>query len=186
MNTWNTAVITSKGHNLLAKLIAGSSLTITRAVTGDVYVTPEALQSQTDISNPIQTLQIHPVSYPEEGTCALPVVLRNDDLQSGYTAMQVGCYAMDPDEGEILYFIAQAERDNGTPIPSASEMPGYSAQWTFYFKFGQADGVNVTVDPSNSLTIEAAQEMIDNLTVNFQQQLNDKMDADADIDCGTF
>ena len=163
MNIWENAVITSKGINLLAKLIEGTSMTITRVVTGDVYVTPGLLQQQTDISNPRQTLDVQSVSYPEEGKCAVTVTLSNDELNSGYTAMQVGCYAMDPDEGEILYFIAQAEKDTGTKIPSASEMPGYSAEWTFYFKYGQADGVNVTVDPSNSVTIAMAKKMIDDL-----------------------
>ena len=165
MNIWENAVITSKGINLLAKLIEGTSMTITRVVTGDVYVTPGLLQQQTEISNPKQTIDIQSVSYPEEGKCAVTATLSNDELNSGYTAMQVGCYAMDPDEGEILYFIAQAEKDTGTKIPSASEMPGYSAEWTFYFKYGQADGVNVTVDPSNSVTIAMAKKMIDDLNV---------------------
>lgn len=178
MNTWENAVITNKGIALLAKLIEGTNLTITKVVTGSGYITPGLLQQQTDVSEPKQTLAIHPVSYPDAGKCAIPVSLSNEDLTSGYTAMQVGCYAMDPDEGEILFFVAQAEKDTGTKIPSASEMPGYSAEWTFYFQYGQADSVNVTVDPANTVTFTTIQ--------NIQQQLDNKMEIDADIDCGTF
>ena len=31
-------------------------------------------------------------------------------------------------------------------------MPGYSAEWTFYFQYGQADSVSVTVDPAAAVT----------------------------------
>ena len=68
---------------------------------------------------------------------------------------------MDPDEGEILYFIAQAETGTGTIIPSVSEMPGYSAEWTFYFQYGQADSVEVVVDPSGTVTREEMGAFID-------------------------
>lgn len=161
MNIWENAVITSKGIALLTKLLEGTSLTITKVVTGAGYVTPGLLQQQTAISDPKQTLAIRPVIYPEEGKCALPVSLTNEALTSGYTAMQIGCYAMDPDEGEILYFIAQAETGTGTIIPSVSEMPGYSAEWTFYFQYGQADSVEVVVDPSGTVTREEMGAFID-------------------------
>ena len=84
--------------------------------------------------------------------------LTNDDLNSGYTAYQVGVYATDPDEGEILFFIAQAMTNKGTEIPSSTEMPGYSAEWSFYFSYGQADGVEVTVDPSNAVSVKMFEE----------------------------
>lgn len=148
MNIWANAVITQKGLALQAKLIKGTTLAITKAVTGASFVTPGLLSQQTAVSNPKQELSLRPVTYPEEGKCAVSGSLTNDDLTTGYTAMQVGFYATDPDEGEILYFIAQAENGTGTAVPSKTEMPGYSAEWTFYFRYGQADDVNVTVDPS--------------------------------------
>lgn len=152
MNIWENAVITNKGLALQAKLISGTTLTITRAVTGSGYVSPTLLAQQTAVSNPEQALAFRPISYPETGKVAVPAYLTNDDLQTGYTAMQVGFYATDPDEGEILYFIAQAASGTGTVVPSESEMPGYTAEWTFYFKYGQADEVDVTVDPANTIS----------------------------------
>lgn len=157
MNIWENAVITNKGLALLAKLVSGTSLTITKAQTGSGYVTPGLLQSQTAVSSPKQTMSFRPVSYPEEGKVRVPAFLTNDDLETGYTAMQVGFFAQDPDEGEILYFIAQAESGTGTTIPSESEMPGYSAEWDFYFQFGRADSVTVTVDPTNAVSYNELQ-----------------------------
>ena len=147
---WSNAVITTKGLALLSKLIEGDTLTITRAVTGSGTVATSALPAQTAVTQQQQTLSFRNISYPASGKCAVPVYLTNDDLATGYTATQVGVFATDPDAGEILFFIAQANSGEGTVVPSATEMPGYSAEWTFYFQYGQATSVSVTVDPSNT------------------------------------
>lgn len=160
MNIWENAVITTKGLALQAKLISGTSLIITRAVTGAGYVNPTLLPSQTAVTTPKQTLVFKSLSYPEAGKVAVPAYITNDGLTTGYTAMQVGFYATDPDEGEILYFIAQATSGTGTVVPSAAEMPGFTAEWTFYFQYGQADTVNVTVDPSNTVSRSDVTTMI--------------------------
>lgn len=159
-NTWANAVMTNKGLALQAKLLAGTTLTITKAMTGSGTVATASLPSQTAVSSPQQTLSARTVSY-SGGAAAVPFYLGNDSLATGYTAMQVGVYAQDPDEGEILYFIAQAATGGGTYVPSNTEMPGFSAEWTFYFAIGQADEVEVTVDPAHSVSQEEAQQMID-------------------------
>lgn len=152
-NIWQNAVITNKGRNLLAKLVGGTSLTITRAVTGAGYVTPSLLPQQTKVSTIKQTLQLRPATYPDLGEVCVSAYLENNSLSVGYTALQVGIYAQDPDEGEILYFIAQAS-GTGTVIPSGVEMPGYSAEWNFYFTYGQADNVTVTVSQTGAVSRE--------------------------------
>lgn len=175
MNTWENTVLTDKGRALMAKLTQGNTLNITRAETGAGFVTPGLLTKQTAVTDPKQTLNFRPVSYPETGKCALPVALKNEGLTTGYEATQVGIYAMDPDEGEILFFLSQAPDSNkGTPIPSETEMPGYSAEWTFYLQYGQADGVNVTVDPTGTVSREEMEQYIDK---EFVPITNEQIDA---------
>lgn len=153
MNVWANTVITEKGLALLAKLAQGNTLDIVEAVTGTGWVTPGLLQKQTGVTNPKTTMAFRPVSYPENGACSMPVTMTNDGLDIGYEATQVGVFATDPDEGKILFLIAQSvTADKGTTVPSETEMPGYSAEWTFLFKYGQADGVNVTVNPANTVS----------------------------------
>ena len=153
MNVWANAVITEKGLALLAKLTQGNTLDIIEAVTGAGFVTPGLLQKQTDVTDKKQPLKARPVSYPETGKCDLPLTMTNEGLANGYKATQVGVFANDPDEGKILFFIAQSiTADVGTTVPSEKEMPGYSAEWTFSLQYGQADGINVTVDPSNTVS----------------------------------
>lgn len=160
MNIWENTVLTDKGIGLLTKLMEGNTLDITRAVTGANYVNPTLLREQTEIINPKQTLKFREITYPDEGKCKLPVWLDNDDLDEGYTAMQVGVFAKDPDEGEILFFIAQANRDTGTIVPNKAESPGYSAEWNFYFNFGSADGVTLLVDPTNVVTYPIMEQYV--------------------------
>lgn len=156
MNVWANAVITTKGLSLQAKLTQGHTLTITRATAGTGYINPVLLAQQTDVIGQMQNLALQPASYPEEGKCAMQVVLTNDEILTGYTARQVGIYAEDPDDGEILYFIAQSANElSGTVVPSTYEMPGFSSEWTFYFKYGQADNVTVMVEPTGFVSHDA-------------------------------
>ena len=166
MNTWSDAVVTAKGFALQSKLMQGHSLRITRAVSGAGYVPPVTLYNQTAVSSIVQTLNFRDVRYTDDGRCACTVYLDNDGLNKAYTAMQIGFYAEDPDEGEILYFIAQAASGNGEHVPSAVEMPGYSSEWTFYFKYGQADDVTVVIDPANTASIAMLNEKADKDLVN--------------------
>lgn len=158
MNIWANSVFTQKGLALQAKLIKGTKLTITRATAGAGYVTPGLLMQQTTVGDERHDLIFESVTYPEEGRCVLRCRLTNHGLLGGFTAMQVGVYANDPDEGEILYFIAQAESDTGTVVPSMTESPGFAAEWNFSVQYGQADEVEVTVDPANAVSISTYNE----------------------------
>lgn len=161
MNVWNNAVITDQGIALLTKLIAGNTLDITRVIAGTGYVTPGLLQSQTEVIDAWTELDIHPVSYPEFGKCKLSVTITNDDVESGKLVRMIYVMARDPDEGEIIFALAQSvNSEQGTQVPSAAEMPGYSSEWTFYFQYGRADGVNVMVDSTAYVSREEMEAYI--------------------------
>lgn len=153
MNVWNNVVITDKGLNLLAKLTQGNSLIITKAVAGTGFVSPDLLGQQTEVSEPKQELKFLNAYYPNLGECALPVLLSNEGLTEGYKVTQIGVFAMDKDEGEILYLIIQSvSAEIGTIVPSEEEMPGYTAEWKLFLQYGQADKVIVTTDPANLIS----------------------------------
>lgn len=164
------AKTTDKGDALLAKLAEGHTLDITRALSGSGTVDETLLKQQTTVSNPQQTVAIHPVAYPEAKKCKLPITITNAGLASSYTATQIGVYANDPDEGEILFFLAQAS-GAGTSIVAEALQPGYSANFDFYIGFGDADGVNVTVDPSNSVTQEGMENYVNTTIVAYQEAI---------------
>lgn len=161
MNKWANTVVTEKGLALLAKLTQGNTLNIVEAFTGTGFVAPGVLVKQTAVTNPKQILTLQHVVYPENGKCAITMSLTNEGIGTAYDATQVGVFAEDPDEGKILFFITQAvDAASGTHIPSETEMPGYSAEWTFTFQYGQADGVTVLVDPSHTVSWEEMQQYV--------------------------
>lgn len=175
MNQWANTVLTDKGAALLSKLTQGNTLNITKAITGSGFVTPGLLTKQTEVTDPQQELTFRPVSYPEEGQCAITVALKNEGLAVGYKATQVGLYATDPDEGEILFFITQStDAASGTIVPSETEMPGYSAEWTFYLKYGQADGVTVEVYAAGTVSREEMEQYVNQ---RFVPITNEQIDA---------
>lgn len=153
------AEVTDKGKALLAKLAEGSTLEITEAVSGSGTVDTTLLAQQTTVATPQQTVTIQPVAYPGEKQCKLPITIRNDGLTTSYTATNIGVFANDPDEGKILFFLAAAVGP-GTSIVAEKLQPGYSADFEFYVGFGNADGVSVTVDPSNSVTQEGLENYV--------------------------
>lgn len=179
MNIWQNAVMTNLGLALQSKLISGNTLTITKVVIGSGYVTPGLLMQQTNVTEPKKTLtQVSSISYPEEGKCAIKININNDDVVTGYTAKQIGFFANDPDLGEILYCIAQAETGQGTIVPADYEMPGYSAEWTFYFEYGMADDVTVVVDPAGAISMD---QMIAYVSQNYILKTGDTMTGDLYI-----
>ena len=48
----------------------------------------------------------------------LPVKLSNEGIDLKYSMYQIGVFADDPDEGEILYMICQTSTEEGEEVPS--------------------------------------------------------------------
>lgn len=161
MAVWENAIITNRGLALLAKLASGNSLSLVRAVAGSGTVDPAELQYQTAVAEEKQDLTFGIQSYPEEGKCAVTVRLNNTAVSNAYFVNQIGIMAFDPDDGEILLLISQEASGTGTEVPSEAQTPGFSVEWTFYIQYGQADGVEVTVDPSNTVSAGEVQAMLD-------------------------
>ena len=154
MGKW-TATVTNKGYALQAKLLSTDKLNITRVVSGSGSCAVTQLINQTAVSGIKQELTVDSLSYDKYGNARLKVVLNNIGLTTGYDVRQIGIYATDPDEGEILYAITQA--DEAEPVPSISEQPnGFYCSWDFTLTYSNSENVNVTIDPSDSISREAA------------------------------
>ena len=153
MNIWKSALITAAGLTLQSKLMAGQTLQITKIEAGTGRVNEDVLADQTAVKNTAMELSMNPVRVLGEGQVLLPVYLLNNNVETAFDITQVGVYANDPDDGEILFFIAQVDAESdGEHVPSKTEMPAFSIEWFFKFSFGNADGVTVTIDPAGFVT----------------------------------
>lgn len=154
MNLWENTVITDKGAALQNKLFSGQPLQITGAAAGTKKVPAVNLRSQTDVSGEKQKLTLQ-TSKIENNNVVLPILLENTGLEESYSLWQIGFYAEDPEEGEILYCLSQtAEAKN---IPSMSESPGFSITWDFYFKSSVDVPIEVNINSSGLVSIEKYQ-----------------------------
>lgn len=93
---------TDKGLALTAKTAAGACLRVTRVVGGSGHTT--------DVPNAEELEAIQQTLAVGEARCAgntavLPVTLAAVELENSYTLTELGVYAEDPKEGEILYCV---------------------------------------------------------------------------------
>ena len=154
MNIWENAVLTDKGTALQAKLIQGQTLKISRVTTGSKKVPIVDLRQQTDVTEGGYDITLQPSRTEGEKTI-LPVLLENTSLKESYDLWQVGFFAEDPEEGEILYCLAQASE--ARHIPSATEGPGFSITWDFVIKTSNTTPFEVDLDSVGLVSIEQYQ-----------------------------
>ena len=149
--SWTNAVVTEAGLALQAKLVDGQTLGFLRVAAGTGTVDPSVLANQTALANEKQTLTFQPPNVLDGAKIKVPVMLNNIGLETGYMMQQLGFFANDPDNGEILYAIVQDEV--GDAVPSQTESPGFVIEWAFVFQFGNASEVTVTLDPVGLVSI---------------------------------
>jgi len=117
MADFEGTILTKKGINLITKALTGATIEFTKIQLGDGVwdesVNPEKL---TSLVSPKLNLPIQELEIVGDGTVRLRFVLTNTGLSEGFFIREIGIFANDPDEGEILYAVAYAE--NGDFIPA--------------------------------------------------------------------
>ena len=101
------AVLTAKGIALLAKAQAGRcTIKLTKAATGDgSYSDGEALTNRTALKSKKQEFALITVTTQNQSNVYVKFIITNKQ-DTGNLKNEVGIYAQDPDEGEILYALA--------------------------------------------------------------------------------
>lgn len=155
MDIWENTVLTDQGKALQAKLLQGQTLKIKRVTTGASKVPIVNLRQQTNVTAGGYDITLQPSRTEGEKTI-LPVLLENTGLKESYDLWQVGFFAEDPDEGEILFCLSQASQ--AKHVPSETESPGYSVTWDFYFNTSNTVPFEVVLNSSGLVNIEAYQE----------------------------
>lgn len=154
MNIWENTVLTDKGKALQAKLLSGQTLKIKRVTTGAKKVPVVDLRQQLDVTEGGYDITLQPTRTDGE-KMIVPVLLENVGLKESYELWQVGFYAEDPNEGEILFCLAQAVQAKN--IPSEEESPGFSITWDFYFDISNTAPFEVVLNSTGLVNIEAYQ-----------------------------
>lgn len=119
MGAFKASVITDKGKTLSAKAVTSPhSLQFTKiAISEDILA--GAIEGFTDIGTIKQEKPISEITEIDDYNIKVGAVFDNTALPTGYYVRNIGLYALDPDEGEILYSVSIAE-------DPADWMPPYS------------------------------------------------------------
>lgn len=142
------AILTDKGIQLIAKLMATKGpLDITRAEVGDGDLPPDAaLETMEALVNPIMDALLAGCDYTGSGEATITMQVNSINVEHGFFAKEIGVYAQDPDEGEILYAVMTfGERPEW--IRAVNDTIMKFATFCLTIIVGRVERVNVSIAP---------------------------------------
>lgn len=153
MSNWGKPVLTKQGLKLQAKVDAGSRMQLTKCMLGSGTLSSgQSLENLTGLITPVQTLSIASISYSENnGACVITVVTDNSNVSTGYYLREFGIFARDPNDGEILYAVAQDA--NPDYIPPSGTSAVVSQEIGVALSFSNAANVTAQVNTSAIATV---------------------------------
>lgn len=167
MGAFKSAVITKQGQALLAKVIAGTTkFTFTKIKISEQPLSGD-LASLTGIGTIKQEEKVASVVRQNEANVKVSTSFTNENLGAGYYVRNIGLYATDPQDGEILYSISVADESTATAdwMPPFNGIGVSSLLVDLVTAVSNASNVTVTVDPSAGATVAQI--------VNLQDQIDD-------------
>lgn len=121
MSTFTLNSITVKGLNVIAKLVAGSTLQFTRIAIGDGAMPSDKTPlTVTDLTNKLFDVTIQSVTS-SNGQATVMGVFSNQDNETGFFYRELGLFAKDPEtQEEFLYCYGNAGADAEWISPSGT------------------------------------------------------------------
>ena len=167
MGAFKSAVITAKGQALLSKVIAGTTkLAFTKIAISENPLSGD-LAKLTGIGTIKQSNKVASVVQQNGANVKVSTSFSNETLGAGYYVRNIGLYATDPTEGEILYSISVADESTATAdwMPPFNGIGVSSLLVDLVTAVSNASNVSVAVDPSAGATVAQI--------INLQEQIND-------------
>lgn len=196
MLNFNTATITEQGLALNTKVNAGrGNIIFTKLGIGAGTYGPDTDMSVlTRLKEPKQEVPFEKKEIKDAMTVMLRCTVNNEGVQESYLINEIGIFAQDPDNGEILYSIATAAGEADT-MPAFNGENLVTISLDSYVTVSSSANVQINVQAGDwvtqedleklkeelkeelqGVTIEEVQEQIDQA----QQQLQNQIDTKAD------
>lgn len=145
MAKFNGFILTEKGRELLAKGLAGETITFTRMAIGDgTSLTSE--RERTELVNQITTLPILNMNAKKNGTCEINALLTNKSVTTGFYIKELGIFAHGNDNVEILYAYNTSTSSDFVPPFSANNV--VEIEYVDTIIVDQVENVTAVIDPS--------------------------------------
>lgn len=158
MAEFKKVVITKKGQALMAKLMSGTGkVEFTRiAVSNTTYIDSQ-LETLTTITGIKQNAPISKVLRTNDVAVQIEGAITNTDVTTGYYMQTLGLYALDPQDGEILYAVTNASVAGYMP-PFNGRTPS-GAFFKLVTTIGNAENVTLQIDPAAVATVGDIQDL---------------------------
>lgn len=186
MGAFKSAVITEQGLALLSKVgNSTTQLNFTNIKTSSEPLTGD-LASMTNIGTIKQMADTISVKHQNDASIKISAGFSNANLTVGYYVRNIGLYAMDPQEGEILYSISVADESNGTAdwMPPFNGIGISSLMVDLITSVHSTSDVNITVDPTQVATVAQIvdlQEQVDDLKTHLRYEGEDVYGVEIDF-----
>lgn len=159
MAEFSKLVITNKGQALLAKMIAGEgSVEFTKVSASSTAYTDAQLEGLISLSNVKQTSLISKITRTNGVAIKVEAAFTNTELTAGYYMKALGLYAVDPDDGEILYAVTR-ETSGNCYMPAYNGITVSGAYVQLVTTVGNAENVSLEVDQAAVATIGDIQDL---------------------------
>ena len=159
MSSFSASGLTNKGRALQAKAQAGAQLIYTKAVAGDGTLGNQSIGPLTNVLSPKQTYEL--TRFKTTGNMAtIGFDISNQDVTTGFYFREIGIFATDPDEGEILYWYANSG-NTADYIPPGGGSDIIEKTFDVLVFVGTATNVSAVLNSSNIyVTTEELDEAI--------------------------
>ena len=152
MPNWNGMILTNKGRVLQAKVEAGETLSLTKLKLGSGIIGEgQSLETLTDLVSPEQNLGIAEKTALENGLTEIKATITNAGLEEGYYVRELGVFAQDPDEGEILYAVTTDTAPDYLPAQGSATV--LSQEFAIYIATSNVNHIEATIDPTALATV---------------------------------
>ena len=160
MANFDRSGMTQAGINLMGKAVGGATIQFTRLVLGDGTMTGEILDLQGVVS-PKQNVDVTRIER-NDSQCTVGGELLTSSIKQGFFWRECGLYAMDPDQGEILYNYAYSTKPDYIAASDSGMMEEILV--SMVTTVGSNTNVDVTIDDSMVFATKREVTLIQNKT----------------------
>ena len=148
MAEFNGFILTNKGRELLAKAIAGETLTFTKISFGDGLYEGDKKEIQ-ELAGLKNVFFINQIKKTGVGQVSLRAVITNRAVETGYHIKEIGIYAVCGNEEEVLYAYNTAVEADYLPPFNGNNL--IELEYQNYIVIDQAEKVTAIIDKEPKL-----------------------------------
>lgn len=156
MANFKTTIITKKGHALMAKLSANvATMKFTKVCSSDFdysNLNNSELEQVVTFKNLKQTVLPDLIKVVNTTTVKVNATITNTNLTEGYYLRTIGLFALDPDEGEILYSITPTSEADYMAADNGITKSGISLD--LLTTISNSENVNLQIDPNATISAD--------------------------------